>query len=939
MLLTRGGAVKLADFGVSASLSLIRKEDVSGTPHWMAPEAISQSGVSEKSDIWSVGCLTIELLTGFPPYYTENIYRAMFRIVNDDHPPIPSCSSAAENFLMLCFKKEPKFRPTAQTLLSHPWIAKKQEQEKEHPVPSFINRASFDSDFSFDSWSSLPSKEKKMSTMKTETNQKVNLENFKEGSSDDDIDFEINTPNLEDGLELKPHLLKSESNSSQTFESWDDIDFKVDKVAEIQTILDEHISRLSPNSTSDDILKTCTDITKLKSMVDNDDFIAALNRTLSKRSLISVLQILDKTEFLEDETVITHVLQLLNELLFMIESQYKEQLCLIGAFPKVTKLSSTSFSAQLRYESIRFLHNMCIENKTNLRMFIASEGVKTLVKFLNTKKTQDSTRFLPKMSFSCSIDSLDNIQIKTVFQSIDLIEMVLKLQTSQTDRNDFCRLFSMHDFLGKIAAVFTNLLEDFRDVEAYLGIAPLSISSPSFKTVVLSKQFLSQKSADRDEENTFATVKVIPKNSGHDVKKEQQATSSSEDEDSSDDDWDSSSSSSDEMKFNTVIYGGDETSSSDDENTSLPTTVIIKQNSKNVNYSEERKNLNLLKTYIDKIISMLLMFSDGDSEIHVAFSNKTVIDNLVASFKYLNDSQKSQVITSLRFLAFNTNTHELLTSTNILNALVREFSLVVYRSDVKVLESVNSKIYNQVVNSLYSLCVFNEQRLDEISLHGCIKLLSHAVMSQLPLKEMVLRLLFGMAVRNCSNETKKRLLEEEGLEAYFFILRHDKAWVADVFSALSSLLYNESIKSDVEDSISNHLDIFVQLFEVSKDLLLTIESTVPGFVTLLKLSDNITSVCKQNLDLIKNLCQSLSAVVQNYSSSLDEDTDLSPLLRNFLYSLSLLLPENNAVTQHVIDIASRSLSELLQYAQNKNLYVIQEQIAPLLQSVKTQKKK
>ncbi|KAG2386504.1 hypothetical protein C9374_002248 [Naegleria lovaniensis] len=948
VLLTRGGAVKLADFGVSASLSLIRKEDVSGTPHWMAPEAISQSGVSEKSDIWSVGCLTIELLTGFPPYYTENIYRAMFRIVNDDHPPIPSCSSAAEDFLMLCFKKEPKFRPTAQTLLSHPWIAKK--QEKENQVPSFINRSSFDSDFSFDSWSSLPSKEKKMPTMKTvtEVNGKVNLEKFKEGSSDDDIDFEINTSTLGDGLELKPHLLKSESNSSQTFESWDDIDFKVDKVAEIQTILDEHISKLSPNHSPDEILKTCADISKLKSLADNDDFIAALNRTLSKRSLISVLQILDKTEFLEEETVITYILQLLNELLSMIEPQYKEQLCLIGAFPKVTKLSSNSFSAQLRYESIRFLHSMCIENKTNLRMFIASEGVKTLVKFLNTKKTQDTTRFLPKLAFSSSIDSSDNIQIKTVFQSIDLIEMVLKLQTSQTDRNDFCRLFSMHDFLGKIAAVFTNFLEDFRDVETFLGIAPLSITSPSFKTVVLSKQLAFLKSEDNDDENAFSTVKVIPKNQNtdHNVKKEQQTTtlSSSDDEDSSDDDWDSSSSSSDDMKFSTVIYGGDEDkdSSSDDDdeddNNSLPTTVIIKQNSKNVNFSEERKNLNLLKTYIDKIISMLLMFSDGDSEIHVAFSNKTVIDNLVASFKYLSDSQKSQVITSLRFLAFNTNTHELLTSTNILNALVKEFSLVVYRSDVKVLESVNSKIYNQVVNSLYSLCVFNEQRLDEISLHGCIELLSHAVMSQLPLKEMVLRLLFGMAVRNCSNETKKRLLEENGLEAYFFILRHDKAWVADVFSALSSLLYNEFIKYDVENSISNHLDIFVQLFEVSKDLLLTIESTVPGFVTLLKLSDNITSVCKQNLDLITNLCQSLSAVVQNYSS-LDEDTDLSPLLRNFLYSLSLLLPENSALTQTVTDIASRSLSELLEYAQHKNLYVIQEQITPLLKSVKTQKKR
>lgn len=35
-----------------------------GTPYWMAPEVVEMQSVSTASDIWSVGCLAIELLTG-----------------------------------------------------------------------------------------------------------------------------------------------------------------------------------------------------------------------------------------------------------------------------------------------------------------------------------------------------------------------------------------------------------------------------------------------------------------------------------------------------------------------------------------------------------------------------------------------------------------------------------------------------------------------------------------------------------------------------------------------------------------------------------------------------------------------------------------------------------------------------------------------------------
>lgn len=69
ILTTKNGTVKLSDFGVSLNLrAMEREKDVAGTPNWMAPEVIELKGASTKSDIWSLGCTVVELLTGRPPY-------------------------------------------------------------------------------------------------------------------------------------------------------------------------------------------------------------------------------------------------------------------------------------------------------------------------------------------------------------------------------------------------------------------------------------------------------------------------------------------------------------------------------------------------------------------------------------------------------------------------------------------------------------------------------------------------------------------------------------------------------------------------------------------------------------------------------------------------------------------------------------------------------
>jgi serine/threonine protein kinase len=122
ILVMRDGLVKLADFGV-ATKGNVGESSVVGTPYWMAPEVIQLSGATTASDIWSLGCTAIELLDGKPPYSNFNPMPALFRIVNDDHPPLPEgASPVVRDFLMQCFQKDPNLRVSAKKLLKHPWI-------------------------------------------------------------------------------------------------------------------------------------------------------------------------------------------------------------------------------------------------------------------------------------------------------------------------------------------------------------------------------------------------------------------------------------------------------------------------------------------------------------------------------------------------------------------------------------------------------------------------------------------------------------------------------------------------------------------------------------------------------------------------------------------------------------------------------------------------
>lgn len=147
ILTTKDGAVKLADFGVATRTGAMSDVAVVGSPYWMAPEVIDQSGATTASDIWSVGCVVIELLQGQPPYHFLDPMPALFRIVQDDCPPLPpDASPVVRDFLQQCFQKDPSLRPSAKRLLKHPWMVSARKQlEQKHSTGS-LGKASSHAD-------------------------------------------------------------------------------------------------------------------------------------------------------------------------------------------------------------------------------------------------------------------------------------------------------------------------------------------------------------------------------------------------------------------------------------------------------------------------------------------------------------------------------------------------------------------------------------------------------------------------------------------------------------------------------------------------------------------------------------------------------------------------------------------------------------------------
>ncbi|XP_062286270.1 mitogen-activated protein kinase kinase kinase 4 isoform X2 [Scomber scombrus] len=133
IFLTSSGLIKLGDFGCSVKLrnnTHTMPGEVNstlGTAAYMAPEVITRAkgeGHGRAADIWSLGCVLIEMVTGKRPWHEyEHNFQIMYKVGMGHKPPIPEkLSTEGKDFLGHCLESEPKRRWTASMLLDHTFV-------------------------------------------------------------------------------------------------------------------------------------------------------------------------------------------------------------------------------------------------------------------------------------------------------------------------------------------------------------------------------------------------------------------------------------------------------------------------------------------------------------------------------------------------------------------------------------------------------------------------------------------------------------------------------------------------------------------------------------------------------------------------------------------------------------------------------------------------
>lgn len=118
--------VKLSDFGCSKRSQGTMVQTMRGSVPWMAPEVMRQSVYGRKADIWSIGCVVIEMGTAAAPWgHFDNCLAAMVRIaMSDETPPVPPhLSDVCHGVISLCTRRTPEERPSASQLLGHEFVA------------------------------------------------------------------------------------------------------------------------------------------------------------------------------------------------------------------------------------------------------------------------------------------------------------------------------------------------------------------------------------------------------------------------------------------------------------------------------------------------------------------------------------------------------------------------------------------------------------------------------------------------------------------------------------------------------------------------------------------------------------------------------------------------------------------------------------------------
>src|SRR5688572_26767539 len=116
IMLTQDSDVRIIDFGIAlvADSDVSRIEGIAGSPSYMSPEQVQSLELTNRSDLYSLGAVMYELLTGARPFRAGNLQKLLHQIVYATPPPIhtlrPEVPEDLEQVVATALQKEPNRR-------------------------------------------------------------------------------------------------------------------------------------------------------------------------------------------------------------------------------------------------------------------------------------------------------------------------------------------------------------------------------------------------------------------------------------------------------------------------------------------------------------------------------------------------------------------------------------------------------------------------------------------------------------------------------------------------------------------------------------------------------------------------------------------------------------------------------------------------------------
>lgn len=136
------GDIKITDFGFARYFDNdLLIQTICGSPLYMAPEIMKSQKYDYKSDLWSVGIIFYEMLFGYTPFKSKNIYELIRKIENEDVriPNKFSISIGCKNLLFGLLEKDPIKRISWDDFFTHPIFTNVDFNERENNLMEISN--------------------------------------------------------------------------------------------------------------------------------------------------------------------------------------------------------------------------------------------------------------------------------------------------------------------------------------------------------------------------------------------------------------------------------------------------------------------------------------------------------------------------------------------------------------------------------------------------------------------------------------------------------------------------------------------------------------------------------------------------------------------------------------------------------------------------------